>query len=224
MQLPVKPEPMQVEVLSGELSCSRRKEASTSQPRGQGVNHGVSEQASRNEGEPHPMSPERLTTGQPSLFNPGEGCQEVPNDKRRQGISSVRRGRRGRRAWKGHWAKQGDLPARGRPRLNPLCKLAQPARQPGRGEKSESLVVVSIQRRTNALGSEGAALGHTRPKAAKDRAMAGWRGNTSLIGYKRLQSSEVAAGALAEGKGSSAEGQPLKSPRKAGRGKSARPV
>ena len=35
------------------------------------------------------MSPEKLSTGQPSLFNPGEGCQEVPNDERRQGSSSV---------------------------------------------------------------------------------------------------------------------------------------
>jgi hypothetical protein len=64
LQLPVKPETIQVKVLSGELSCSLRKKASTSQPRGQGVNHGVFEQPSRNEDKPHPMSPERGTTGQ----------------------------------------------------------------------------------------------------------------------------------------------------------------
>ena len=40
-QLPVKPESIQVQVLSGKLSCSARKRVSASQPRGQGANQGT---------------------------------------------------------------------------------------------------------------------------------------------------------------------------------------
>ena len=47
-------------------------------------------------------------------------------------------------------------------------------------EKSESSVVALIQRRTNPLGSQGTALGHTRPKAVKDPVMAGRRDNSSF--------------------------------------------
>lgn len=52
---------------------------------------------------------------------------------------------------------------------------ARPHRQggPGRREKSESPVVALIQSGESTLGSPGAALGPTRPKAAQDPVMAG---------------------------------------------------
>ena len=61
-------------------------------PRGLAGKHDrVPETISRNEGEPHPMSSESTTTGEPNRFTDGEGCQDQAGQSRKDiGPQSLR--------------------------------------------------------------------------------------------------------------------------------------
>ena len=117
------------------------------------------------------MSPEITNHQEPSRSTDGEGCQGEPSHRapgfpHPDGVSEDDMARRAHRV-------SGEISVRGTAKGLNRRRKAATLRLCGRVEKSESSIVVSIQRRVQPLGSEGRALGSTRHETAKDWEMAG---------------------------------------------------